>query len=367
MTKNLQHMHSSIVFCSALGVFVMSCSVISKEKYQSESGIVNELGHCVTERRFRWGKLSLEGGFLADEIDNWDRAEILYSAGGVRSDSSLDVDGDGAVNREEFESQNNPIWNTKDEFSIASIAEGFDCSYTAEVGTISDDELLDILIRSQSEKIVPPMKDMVLIQQPDHSFVMKEYSEYPTARNMASINSHVTIIDLNRDFVRDLALTGLDSIIPGARDQIIFGVEATGYGFYNVVPSKITEVSIEVANFFGVLSDQYYVQASRNDSIESSGSRKEFQDSYGEDVEILMKIFEEDVHYSSDRSRSVSRILQKYLGAVPFSFNLETCASGVFPGLEDSSIHEGIVQDILDAMEFVKSKLKIDHSECYPM
>lgn len=362
-----QYMASSIIFCSALSIVAMSCSVILKEKYQSESGVANELGYCVPERNFRWGKLTLEDGFSADVIDIWDRAEIRYSSRGIEPNLLLDVDGDGAVSREEFESENNPIWNTNDEFSIASIAEGFDCSYTAEVGIISDDELLDILIQSQSKKIVPPMKGIVLVQQPDHSFVMEEYSEYPAARNMTSIISHVTIIDLNRDFVRDIALTGLDSIIPGAKDQIIFGVESFGYGFYNVMPSKITVVSNEVADFFGVLSDQLYNQESRNDSTRNNGSRKEFQENFGNDIENLMEIFEEDVLYSSDRSRSVSRILQKYLGAVPFWFNLDTCASGVFPGSEDSSVHEGIVQDILDAMEFVKSKLKIDQSECYPM
>ncbi len=196
---------------------------------------------------------------------------------------------------------------------------------------------------------------------------MKEYSEYPTARNMASINSHVTIIDLNRDFVRDLALTGLNSIIPGARDQIIFGVESFGYGFYNVMPSNITEVSNKFADFFDVLSNQFHNQESSKDSIRNNGSRKEFQENYGNDIENLMEIFEEYVHYPSDRSRSVSQILQKYLGAVPFWYNLDICASGVFPRLEESSIHDGIVQDILEAMEFVKSRLKSDLSECYPM
>ena len=162
------------------------------------------------------------------------------------NDAELDPDEDGFTNLDEYRANSNPIYVRSYPGVIPIIDEGFDCFYTAEMGLINDDDLLDILIRDPSEGFMPAVRDFVMIQQTDHSFVIQEARNFEIPE-LTSIQSALWLTELNMDRSKDIALIGLSEFIPNVNDQMIFGKFRTPggplIGFdYDIIPRFHKEV-----------------------------------------------------------------------------------------------------------------------------
>ena len=160
--------------------------------------------------------VDLDNDLIDDYWEDAFRLNPLESA-----DSYLDLDGDGYSNLEEFEAGTNPR-EIRSYPGITKItSQGFDCFYTAGVGMVNNDNLIDIVIRDPSEGILPMIRDVVLIQQPDKSFVLHDAHDFQLPDTIA-INETILLVELNGDSAMDLALLGLSDYIPGVNDQILF-------------------------------------------------------------------------------------------------------------------------------------------------
>ncbi len=169
-------------------------------------------------------------------------------------DAGLDPDDDGFTNLEEYRANTNP-WHARHYPGVIPITTaGFDCFYTAGMGLIDDDDLLDIFISDPSEGFLPVYRDFVMIQQPDHSFVIEDAGNHEIPE-LTSIQSTLWLTELNMDLSRDIALIGLSEFIPNANDQIIFGHPKTPgepvIGFqFDIVPRFHREVDNALHTFY---------------------------------------------------------------------------------------------------------------------
>ena len=257
----------------------------------------------------------LEGDGLPD---GW---ELLYKLDPEDpGDAELDPDGDGFTNLEEFRYGKDP-WSDSSYPGepIQITAQGFDCFYTAEMGLINDDDLLDILIRDPSEDFLPAVRDFVMIQQPDHSFVIEDADEHEIPE-LTSIQSALWLTELNMDRSKDLALIGLSEFIPEVNDQMIFGHRHFGDDLgkgtdFDIIPSIHKEVDADTQKFF---LDLYY-WTSYPDYFES-----EDDSTFNQDALRLARNELRTVRYSgvmfvpSDESTAIFDALRKYLGSSVF-------------------------------------------------
>ncbi len=203
--------------------------------------------------RFYSPEYDLDGDGL---IDSW---EVTYDLDpNDSSDAELDPDSDGYTNLEEFRAYTDPQSARDHPGAVIEIVdEGFDCFYTAEMGLINDDDLLDILIRDPSEGFLPAVRDFVMIQQADHSFLIEDAGNHEIPE-LTSIQSTLWLTELNMDQSKDIALIGLSEFIPSVNDQLIFGPRwfgddlARGIDF-DIVPRFHKEVDNETHEFFEAL------------------------------------------------------------------------------------------------------------------
>ncbi len=192
-------------------------------------------------------------GDLLEDI--WEKSNDLNPEDS--GDAGLDPDDDGFTNLDEYRANTNPWYARHYPGVVPIVSEGFDCFYTAEMGLINDDDLLDILIRDPSEGFLPAVRDFVMIEQPDHSFVIEEarFFEIP---ELTSIQSALWLTELNMDRSRDLALIGLSDFIPNVNDQLIFGHVNFGDLYvigsdFGIVPRIHKDVDDETHDFFRTL------------------------------------------------------------------------------------------------------------------
>ena len=167
-------------------------------------------------------------------------------------DAEFDVDGDGFSNLEEYQVDTDPNLARYNPGVIEVTTVGFDCFYTAEIGYINSDNLLDILIHDPSTGYLPPVLDFVMIQQQDHSFALEDAKNYEIPE-LISIQPALVLANLNGDTSQDIALVGLSSYIPEVEDQIIFGEigEIIVRGIHlDVVPYNHKELDSETTSFF---------------------------------------------------------------------------------------------------------------------
>ena len=168
-------------------------------------------------------------------------------------DSELDPDGDGYTNLEEYRNLSDPRSARSNPGRMQIWEVGFDCFYTAEMGLINDDNLLDVLIRDPSEGYMPAVRDFVMIQQADHGFVIEDALDYEIPE-LTSIQSALRLVELSMDSSMDIALIGLAEFIPEANDQMIFGhtsPNAPIIGFHlDVIPYRHKELDLETRTFF---------------------------------------------------------------------------------------------------------------------
>lgn len=187
--------------------------------------------------------------------DGW---ELFYGLDPYEdADSSMDIDYDGYSNREEFEAGTDPEESRSFPGIIKVMTHGFDCFYTAELGMIDDDGLVDILIRDPSEGFLPMIRDIVLIQQPDSSFVLHDAQNFQLPE-LTSISEAILLVELNGDHAMDLALIGISDHISGARDQILFAptCHLCSYDTLGEMPKAHFELGPAEASFFSEL-DQW--------------------------------------------------------------------------------------------------------------
>ena len=170
-------------------------------------------------------------------------------------DAELDPDGDGYSNFDEYIVNADPFSDRVYPGVIPIIDDkGFDCFYTAEMGLINDDDLLDILIRDPSEGYLPAVRDFVMIQQADRSFVIEDAANHEIPE-LTSIQSALWLTEVNMDRWKDLALIGLSGFIPDVNDQLIFGNQLFGDMLaarwdFATVPRNHKEVSEDTHSFF---------------------------------------------------------------------------------------------------------------------
>lgn len=167
-------------------------------------------------------------------------------------DAMLDVDGDGYSNLEEYQADTDPNSARYNPDVIEVTTLGFDCFYIAEMGYIDDDELLDILIRDPSDGYLPAVRDFVMIQQQDHSFVLEDAGNYEIPE-LTSIQPSLVLANLNGDTSQDIALLGLANYIPEVSDQIVFSAvgEVIGRGInLDVIPFGHKDLDAEFISFF---------------------------------------------------------------------------------------------------------------------
>ena len=128
---------------------------------------------------------------------------------------------------------------------------GFDCFYIAEVGLISDDDLLDILIHDPGEGFLPAIRDFVLVQQSDHSFIIEDALNFSIPK-LNNISSSIVLAEINADYAKDLVLINLSEHIPGVHDQIVFAPfsEIQLVGVLGPLPYQNVELTQEAINFF---------------------------------------------------------------------------------------------------------------------
>ena len=172
------------------------------------------------------------------------------------ADASLDDDGDGHTNLEEFTARTDPQWEDSNPDSIPELQFGFNDSYTVEVGMINSGDMLnDILIRNPATGILPSVTDFVLIQKRGGGFDIKDpvAEGYTIPTTLTDITSKATVVDINGDGVKDLVLTGLDSgtaTITGADDQVVYGNYYERYS----IPEKHIALTATRKKFFEDLS-----------------------------------------------------------------------------------------------------------------
>lgn len=167
-------------------------------------------------------------------------------------DAEHDPDGDGYSNLDEYIVNADPFSDRVYPGVIPVYDEGFDCFYTAEMGLINDDDLLDILIRDPSEGYFPAVRDFVMIQQADRSFVIEDAANHEIPE-LTSIQSALWLTELNMDRSKDLALIGLSGFIPDVNDQMIFGPRRIGdmlVTWSDIVPRSHNEVDDDTHSFF---------------------------------------------------------------------------------------------------------------------
>lgn len=187
--------------------------------------------------------------------DGWESFHGLDPHEGA--DSSVDMDYDGYSNREEFEAGTDPGESRSFPGIVKVTDHGFDCFYTAELGMINDDSLVDILVRDPSEGFLPMIRDIVLIQQPDLSFVLHDAQNFQLPE-LTSISEAILLVELNGDDAMDLALIGISDNIPGASDQILFAptCHLCSYETLGEMPQAHSELGPAEVSFFSEL-DQW--------------------------------------------------------------------------------------------------------------
>lgn len=168
-----------------------------------------------------------------------------------KADSSMDMDYDGYSNREEFEAGTDPGESRSFPGIVKVTNHGFDCFYTAELGMINDDSLVDILVRDPSEGFLPMIRDIVLIQQPDLSFVLHDAQNFQLPE-LTSISETILLVELNGDDAMDMALIGISDNIPGASDQILFAptCHLCSYETLGEMPQAHSELGPDKVSFF---------------------------------------------------------------------------------------------------------------------
>ncbi|MCY3689556.1 MAG: hypothetical protein F4234_10650 [Gammaproteobacteria bacterium] len=139
------------------------------------------------------------------------------------NDANLDSDSDGYTNLEEFQTETSPR-SSRSFPGVTTVSDwSFSCVYVAEIGIISDDDLIDILIRDPDENYFPYIPDFVMVQQPNQDFVLEHASNFEIPE-LTAISDTLIITDLNADFLNDLALVNLSDHIPGVDDQFVFSM-----------------------------------------------------------------------------------------------------------------------------------------------
>lgn len=182
--------------------------------------------------------------------DNWELRNQLDPRN--PDDAEVDADGDGYTNREEYQAGSDPNLARYNPGIIEVTNLGFDCFYTAEIGYVNDDLLLDIVVRDPSEGYLPAIRDFVLVQQPDHSFSLEDAENFEIAQ-LTSIQSALVLANLNGDSSQDIVLFGLTNYIPEVNDQVIFGEigEVIARGIHlDVIPFEHKELDSEFMSFF---------------------------------------------------------------------------------------------------------------------
>ena len=167
------------------------------------------------------------------------------------ADASLDDDGDGYTNLEEFRVRTDPRWDLSHPHSIPDLSFGFGDSYTAELGLVnSGDAMLDIVIRDPTKGVLPSVSEFVLLQTRAGGFDLKDAQDYTMPASLTDITSHAVVVDINGDHVKDMVLTSLDDYIAGARDLIVLGDSFRRYD----VPDDHVIMSERKKKFFAELS-----------------------------------------------------------------------------------------------------------------
>lgn len=184
--------------------------------------------------------------------DDWESFHGLDPHEGA--DSNMDIDYDGYSNREEFEAGTDPGESRSFPGIVKVTEHGFDCFYTAELGMINDDSLVDILVRDPSEGFLPMIRDIVLIQQPDLSFVLHDAQNFQLPE-LTLISEAILLVELNGDNAMDLALIGISDYIPGASDQILFAptCHLCFYETLGEMPQAHSELGPAEVSFFSEL------------------------------------------------------------------------------------------------------------------
>ncbi len=350
--------------CILICLLLVNCSTTNANRESNSEIYFSDLGHCIKKRGFSWGEISPEIEIPENEDNYWHNAYRVIPR--YIADLELDTDGDGFVRRDEFIADSNSIWKEENKNIISVISEGFDCYYTAHVGRISDDNLLDIIIQDPSEKIVPAMRAFVLIQEDDHTFTLDDASKYEMPEELTEISSHVTITELNGDSSRDLFLQNLSEFIPKTMDHVIFGYVRLGHGFYRSMPSSITAIDSVKVTFFRQLSEWIKDPSFFTKFDQENGDGHAINaDAYQLATESFQRMRETgELPFPTDYSRVVSNAMRNYLGIDIFSRNLSGCANGIISYIGDSTMHTGTIQDILEVLGFVREHLTINLSEC---
>jgi len=349
-------------FYSNLSVFISllltfsGCSISGYGEDLNFSTPVSNHGHCIKSQGFNWSEISPENEIPQSEDDHWYNAYLVNQGQYVME---LDSNVDGFVSRDEFVADSNPLWGDKNRNIVAVSVEGFDCYYNAQTGLISDDDLLDVLILDPSERIVPAMRAIVLIQQDSKNFSVEDASGYKMPQNLLNIDHHVVITEINGDFSRDLILQNLSDLIPGAMDLIVYGYERLGSGFYRSMPNKMYHLNPESVAFFTQLSewieDANYFDKLSEDGYDVSDIN---MDAYQLAVGLFQEILESgELQYPTESSRSVSNVVSSHLGINIFYGNLNGCADGVISFIGNSTANTGIARDILEVLGFIRRHL----------
>ena len=171
-------------------------------------------------------------------------------------DASLNDDGDGYTNLEEFNDRTDPQWDKSHKESIPELQFGFNSSYTVQVGMINAGDMLnDILVRNPTSGILPSVSDFVMIQKRGGGFEIKDLKaeNYTIPAMLTDITSKATVVDINGDGAKDLVLTGLGTdtaAIMGAEDQVVYG----NYNERYTIPEKHIALTATKKKFFADLS-----------------------------------------------------------------------------------------------------------------
>ena len=222
-------------------------------------------GDCV--RPFYWNPESILVRDADEDFmdDGWESVFLFDSSD--PSDADFDSDSDGYSNQEEFEAGTDPR-STRSFPGITTVSSwDFNCFYIAEIGLISDDNLLDILVRDPSEAYFPYIRDFVMVQQPDQNFEL-EYASNFEIPELTLITNSLIVADLNADSLKDLALVNLSDAIPGVNDQFVFSRSFPfrfGYNIDETDPFPLSHLALgeKEVSFFSELNEwirTYYLE-----------------------------------------------------------------------------------------------------------
>lgn len=247
----------SLIIVVAISALLLSSACHFETKYieknlefSLDSGIQGADSDCSRPNPYLYIEPIRDDMDLDSMDDSWELWNQLDPEN--PNDAELDVDGDGYSNLEEYQADTDPNAARYNPGVIEVTTLGFDCFYTAEMGHINDDQLLDILIRDPIEGYLPVVRDFVMIQQQDHSFVLEDAGNYEIPE-LTSIQSALVLANLNGDTSQDIALLGLSNYIPEVNDQIVFSAagEVIGRGIHlDVIPFRHKDLDSEFLSFF---------------------------------------------------------------------------------------------------------------------